>query len=149
MKKASTRSSGFDSLDTESIFSTDTLTSIATTSALQDPLSGEEQRIENNSDLDQHHPANLSSQSHNNLSTSSTSSGVPNSPTTQEESELTARLKHLEKEIVYLDFLFVEKGVDKIAVIVETEKTKVDQALKEMANSIFKKLYTQIKGKIL
>lgn len=156
----SVRSSGFDSMtsDTESIFSTDTLTSVATTSAFQDPLSsgGEEQRVENNSDLDPTVERSQRSQPSVNLSTSS-SSGVTNSSfamidkqpvalTKQEETELSTRLKHLEKDIVHLDFLFVEKGVDKIAVIVETEKTKVDQALREMANSIFKKLYTLIKG---
>lgn len=64
-----------------------------------------------------------------------------------DETELNTKLKHLDKDVVYLDFLFAQTGVDKIAVIVENEKTKVEQALKEMANSIFKKLLSQIKGK--
>lgn len=63
-----------------------------------------------------------------------------------DEIELNSKLKHLDKDIVYLDFLFAQNGVDKIAVIVETEKTKVEQALREMANAIFKKLFVQIKG---
>lgn len=66
-----------------------------------------------------------------------------------DESELNAKLKHLEKDIVYLDFLFAQSGVDKIAVIIETEKMKVELALKEMANTIFKKLLSQIKGELL
>lgn len=88
------------------------------------------------------------------LSLASSSSAVPNpneswsaNMSKADEAELNTKLKHLDKDVVYLDFLFAQTGVDKIAVIVENEKTKVEQALKEMANSIFKKLLSQIKGK--
>lgn len=62
-----------------------------------------------------------------------------------DQQELESKLKSLEKDIVYLDFLFAKNGIDKIAVIIDTEKSKVDQAIKEMTHGVFKKLLNQIK----
>jgi hypothetical protein len=61
------------------------------------------------------------------------------------EQELQTKLKAHEKDIVYLDFLFAKEGIDKIAVIVETEKAKVETAMRDMINNIFKKIAYQIR----
>lgn len=145
--------------DIHSIYSTDTLATVLLPletvghSSTDSCETDKTVPVENNSDLG---PLTSSDASLNDRKTQTISPTPTESPTASkswlgnmsksEEAELNAKLKHLDKDIVHLDFLFAQKGVEKIAVIVETEKAKVEQALKEMANVIFKKLFSLIKG---
>jgi hypothetical protein len=61
-----------------------------------------------------------------------------------DEAELNSKLKQLESEIVYLDFLFAKEGVDKIAAIVESEKAKIDTCVKSCVSVIVKDLAEKI-----
>jgi hypothetical protein len=61
-----------------------------------------------------------------------------------DETELNSKLKQLENEIVYLDFLFAKEGVDKIAAIVESERSKIEASLKSCASIIVKDLSEKI-----
>ena len=62
-----------------------------------------------------------------------------------DEVVLNFKLKSLEKEIVYLDFLFAQDGVDKISAIVESEKAKIESSLKECLILIVKNLSDKLK----
>lgn len=151
-KKDSSSSSRIESAnnDTDSFHSSDTTTSFSTTTTAgtESTSDGLKKKLDslndNNSDLDPVYNNEQPKQSHPLLIISESESVLTLSKL--DEAELNAKLKYLEKDIVYLDFLFAKKGVDKIAVIVETEKSKVESALKDMANAIFKKLMAQIKG---
>jgi hypothetical protein len=69
----------------------------------------------------------------------------PNDPVLQQEIDAKLKILDKDKEIAYLDFLFAKTGADKIGVIIETEKSKIEHALQEAANAIFKKLYNLTK----
>ena len=69
----------------------------------------------------------------------------PIDPAVQQEIDAKLKILEKDKEIVYLDFLFAKTGADKIGVIIETEKSKIEQALQEAGNAIFKKLYNLTK----
>jgi hypothetical protein len=61
-----------------------------------------------------------------------------------DEAELAQKMASIEKEIVYLDFLFSKDGADKIVAIVESEKAKIYTCLKECLLNVARQLSERI-----
>lgn len=70
----------------------------------------------------------------------------PSNGDSLDEAQINAKVKSLGKEVVLLDFLFARDGIDKIQAIVESEKTRLDDCIRECLTQVVKNMADQLRS---